>query len=145
MNAHTEAIVAKMTPLVSDPDTSVQGNAIGVLGRIGPPAKPALPELIKIMLDDQNHYAPSVARSIATIDPNEDIGPRLIELVERKHPNWYSAAFVLHQHVPADEARWVISKRYEAAENDSERNMAVQALNEIGVERDPVRGRILPP
>ena len=68
---------------------------------------------------------------MAEINPQEDIGPRLIELIEMKHQSWYEAAMELARRGPADVARKVISKRYEAAENDSERNMAVQALNQI--------------
>jgi len=131
-----EAAVARLTPLLRDPDSGVQGETIGVLGRFGPQAKGALPELKKIMLDDKDHWAAFSARSVALIEPSEDIGPRLIELIERKHRGWYTAAVELPQHVSAEVARKVISKRYEAAENDVERNMAVHALNRVGVEKE---------
>jgi hypothetical protein len=131
LDPFVDALVAKLTPLVHDPDSGVQGETIGLLGLFGPRARPALVPLKARMLDDKDPNAPWCARTVKQIDPSVDIGPRLIEFIERKHIAWFTAAVELPKHVSPEVARAVISKRYDAAENDGDRRMAVQALNHI--------------
>jgi HEAT repeat protein len=50
-----EVVVAALTRALSDPSPSVRGNAATALGNFGAAAKPAVPELVKL-LQDTNHY-----------------------------------------------------------------------------------------
>ena len=85
------------------------------------------------MNDDEAWEAPNAAVAIASIDPSVKIGPRLAEFVTNKHPNWYFAAFHLSKLVEPIEAHKILSKAYQNAEDDSERQALIQALNQISI------------
>ena len=131
MEQHADIAIAKLVPLLNDNSSSVVGEAMGALGSFGPAARSAIGTLNEMMADDGEWYAPDAARVITQIDPSANIVPRLIELIQREHPNWYSAACLLARHAPASDARKVLTDLYDRMETDGEREAVLQALNLI--------------
>lgn len=131
MQSHADAIVAAIIPLLDDMSSGVEGEALHLLEHFGTAARSAAGPLEQKMSDDREWWAPQAAVTLAAVNPMVDIGPRLIELVQRKHPNWYSAAFVLSKHVSPQQARTVLTELYESADNEGDRNALIQALNQI--------------
>jgi hypothetical protein len=126
-----DLVVARLVPMLEDTSTSVVGESIGALRSFGAAASAALPALNAIMADDMDWYAPSAAIAIAEIDPSAEVGPRLIELVKLRHPNWRHAASSLPRFVSAEVARQVLSDVYDKAETESDREATIRALNQI--------------
>jgi HEAT repeat protein len=131
MQPHAEQVVAALIPLIEDDNTSVKGETILTFRYFGATAAPAVSALRRHMDDDESSYAPLAARSIHRIDPSVDIGPRLIELVERKHRNWYSAACELPKHVEPERARAVLTRLYDSMEKESDRKAVIEAMTQI--------------
>lgn len=97
----TPETVAKVVPLISDPDPQVRGETIERLGALGSKASSAAPEIAKRIRDEGTHwtsYAPDVAvggkvwevaiASLIKIGPASQIAvPRLREMMhEEEHP-----------------------------------------------------------
>ena len=130
-------LVSELIHRLDDESSSVVGEAIGTLKSFGPDARAAIAPLTARMSDDNDWYAPAAAVAIGAIDPSVDVGPRLVELVQTKHPNWYQAAFHLSRHVNPEMARRVVTKVHEEATDDTERGMAIQVLNQIPAQHPP--------
>ena len=133
----TPLIVSALVPLLDDSSDLVLAEPIATLRSFGPAARVAVAPLRERMLDDDDFCASSAALAIGEIDPTVDIGPRLIELVEAKHSNWYSAAFFMSGYVEAERVRQVLTKIYDKTESASERKMVIQALNQIQPDSEP--------
>lgn len=131
MQPHADAVVMGLIPLLNDPSSGVAGETLFALETFGPSAEPARDALERHMADDRQWWAPQAALTLAAVDPSVDVGPRLIELVERKHPNWYRAAFALPKHVDPKRARSVLTELYDNVDTEGDRSAIVQALNQI--------------
>ncbi|PQO44836.1 hypothetical protein [Blastopirellula marina] len=59
------------------------------------------------MMGNDDAYAPQAAYTLAELVPTVDIAPRLLELIEQKHPRWESILHRLPNYLPADEAERV--------------------------------------
>ena len=57
------------------------------------------------MRDDFDPCTPQAAFALAELYPEEDIVPRLIELIEMKHQKWTEIVMRIPNYVPAEEAR----------------------------------------
>lgn len=77
----------------------------------------ALPKLHELMMDDDCEIASQAARMIHRIDPEVEIGPRLIELCKNKDRGnrWY-AVHDLRHHVDAKTATLVLTEMFEATD-----------------------------
>ncbi|MBA2113328.1 hypothetical protein [Bremerella alba] len=62
------------------------------------------------MMDDEDTFAPYAAYVLAELNPNVDIAPRLIEMIERKHSQWRSILHRLPNYMPEDEADALFEK-----------------------------------
>lgn len=69
-------------------------------------------ESIKLALTEKMHhdddpYAPLAGYTLATLHPEVNIAPRLLEMIEQKHSQWRYILHELPKYMPADEAkRW---------------------------------------
>ncbi len=131
MQRHAEAAANKLAALLEDSSTDVVGETLYALKSFGSASSPALGNLNHKMMNDEEWYAPGAALAVHAIDPSVDIGPRLIELITSEHPNWYTAAFHLPKHVPAERARQVLTALFERMKSEGDRNAVIQALNQI--------------
>jgi len=128
ITACAEAVVPKLAVLVDDSSDDIAITAIDTLRYFGAAGKPALEKLKRRMMDDEDWWAPEAAVTVAAIDPSVDVGARLIEMIESKHPNWVKATFLLPRFVSRERARQVLSEFYANAENDAERHAVIQSL-----------------
>ncbi|NND98429.1 MAG: hypothetical protein HKN47_14000 [Pirellulaceae bacterium] len=131
MTEHTDSVVAAIIPLLSDLDENAE--AIGTLEAFGSNARDAIGPLRSIMDDDNAWFAPAAAVAVARIDPTVEIGTRLAEFVSR-HPDWYTAAFHLGEHMESHQARRVLLKAYKEDKDELKRSGIIQALNQIQIE-----------
>jgi hypothetical protein len=115
-------------------DGAIGEEAYNVLREFGPEARVSLDVLREKMADDSNSHASLAAAAVAEIDPEADIGPRLIELIENEHPAWQLAVSLLADHVPPAEARRVLTALYDRLEQEGDRQTVINALNEISAE-----------
>jgi hypothetical protein len=120
-----------LIPLLDDTNTTVVVETIITLGSLGPAARPALERLQRRAADDEDFYAARAAMAVHEIDPSVNIGPRLVELVKQKHPDWLTIAFYLPRYVPADEAKELLTAMYDSSDNKSDRQRLVNALNQV--------------
>jgi HEAT repeat protein len=132
--AHSEKIVAGLVPLLDDSSSAVVGETVFALRCLGPSASPACDALARKMADDDDPLAAQAALALANIEPSADIAPRLMELIEKKHCDWYAAAFALPQHTSPEQARVFLTRLYERANEESEQSALIQALNQIQTE-----------
>jgi hypothetical protein len=129
---YADAITRGLVPLLDNRQPS-GAEAYYALRAYGPDARAALEVLREKMADDSNYYAAQAAEAVHAIDPTTDIGPRLIELIEKQHPDWQTAAAALGKHVPPAEARRVLTALYDRLENESDRQVVISSLNSIPV------------
>jgi hypothetical protein len=137
MKPYVEAAVDELVPRLGDTSSIVVGLTVHALGSFGPASRPALDELRRMMMNDEEWYASHAASAVAAIDPSIDIGPRLIELATAKRANWPQAACFLPKHLPPERARQVLTAFYESMESEGDRNTIIQILNEINRGSDP--------
>lgn len=137
LESHAPSIVSAVLPLLNSSSDRIAATSIGTLESFGPMARDAIPPLSEIMNDDSEWMAPAAAVAIAEIEPGSDVGPRLVELVKMKHPNWYHAAFHLPRFVEEGIARRVLNGAFEDAQSESDRKMATNALNQIPAKEKP--------
>lgn len=131
LKGHEAQVVMALIPRLDDSSSAVQGETIGALESFGPAAQPALAALQAKMADDQEWYAASAAEAIIAIDPDADITPRLVELVERQHADWYGTACLLARHAEPEVARRVLTKLYAEVKTEGERRSVINAMNQI--------------
>ena len=62
------------------------------------------------MMDDDDIYAAHSAYTLAKLDPEADIAPRLMEMVERRHSQWPYILHELPKYMPADDAEAFVAK-----------------------------------
>ena len=126
-----ETVVAALLPSLNDSSRLVVGDTIAALIHFGPVAQPALEALRATLANDEDFYAPVAAQAIIAIDPDADITPRLVELIERRHRNWTSATWLLARHAEPEVARRVLTKLYAEMKTEGERQSVIQAMNQI--------------
>jgi hypothetical protein len=131
--SHSSEVISAIGPLLGSEHERIVAVSVYALSSFGTASRDTLPELKTLMNDDEAWLAPDAAIAIARIDPRERqvVGSRLIGLVEMKHPNWYQAAFYLPKVADPELARSVLEDAYADAETDTEREMAVIALNQL--------------
>jgi hypothetical protein len=138
---HAPLITSSVVPLLASDSDRIVASSISTLQSFGPVAHEALPHLRKRMNDDSDYFAPVAATAISKIEPTAQIGSRLVDLIEMKHPYWYHAAFYLWRHVDVETAHRVLNDAYATAQNDEERDMATIALNQIPAKAEPADER----
>ena len=68
VESHAELVVPALTAALSDPDRGVPLHAASALGRIGPKAKAAVPELLRLM--KQPAHSAAASNAVFHIDPS---------------------------------------------------------------------------
>lgn len=73
------AAVAEVAPLLNDPESFVRGVAADSLGQMGPPAMPAVPQLVRLLNDEAGEEA---LDAIERLNPVQDqLGTALLEQI----------------------------------------------------------------
>ena len=126
-------VVSALIPMIDDENQPASVAAIRLLGKLGPSATGAMDALRARMVDNTHYSSPYAAHALATIDPNVDVGPWLIECIQERMPkrSWIAAAQVLGDHVGKAEAREILTEAYQQAENERERKSLLNVLNRI--------------
>lgn len=62
------------------------------------------------MMDDEDPFAPHAAYTLAELDPNADISPRLIEMIERNHSQRRAILHRLADYMPKEQADALFEK-----------------------------------
>ena len=68
-NGRLDLVVPALTRALRDPNPSVRGNSASALGQIGGAAKPAVPELLRLLQDTNNYPRLRSMEMLLKIDP----------------------------------------------------------------------------
>ncbi|MGE3808002.1 MAG: HEAT repeat domain-containing protein [Gemmataceae bacterium] len=131
-----EGIGAPAVPVLlkklNDVDREVRWSTISSLGRIGPPAKPAIPQLKKAFKDRSARVRIAAAEAAWNIDRDEAAIPILIEALSGEQSDAYSAAEALKKIGPPARASVPALIKTVGHKDDGVRNRAVEALGAMG-------------
>jgi hypothetical protein len=125
------ALLGNVVPLLNDPSMRIVGEAIRLLGLIGPPAADALVVLKQRAADDGDWYAPNAVMAIAAIDPSVNVGPRLTELLQMKHANWYQAAIAIPRYIDYETAKLALTNAYDRETDVTDREILLNLRNRL--------------
>lgn len=85
LHSSPSEVVSALIPVLSDPHEQNAFDAAVTLGSFGSDARPALPALNAKMRDPTSHFAAMAALSVHEIEPDQDIRPILINLLQSSH------------------------------------------------------------
>lgn len=109
--------------------------ALELLRDLGANTYPGALEVVTAIMEQDDHLLALDAALVAkTMDDSMDIGPRMIELVERRHLDWASAAMHLQHHVPPKQAYAFLRSQFVASNNDSDRDEIARVMSFIRLE-----------
>lgn len=91
----------------------------------------AIEKVKGIMENDDHPLAVEATITAVRLDPTIEIGPRLKQLVEIRHPQWSTAAESLHQHLPDEEVYEFLKSEYAQAKTENDKQTLVGALNKL--------------
>jgi len=124
--------IPKLISLLENPSSRTRTSAMWALGKNGRNAKDALPSLKAIMERDISHNSYCATMAVEEIDAAIDIGPRLRELfLHGNNIMRQNVAFRLPDHLPAKEAREILSAQYERETDNEVRESLAQAMNKV--------------
>ncbi|PQO44842.1 hypothetical protein [Blastopirellula marina] len=128
----TEKILAILNSLEQQQhNPRTVSDAFEVLRKFGPNSSAeAIQAMTDMMEDDQHPWAVKAAFSVQAMDPKLSIGPRLMELIEVRHPDWQAAAMDLSEYVPAQQAKDFLKAQYAEA-SPADQQIIIQAIGKI--------------
>ncbi len=134
----SEAVVEALIECLDDEDDVVQHHAVQGLAKQR--AKSALRALHRKLLDDDCKVAFNVATVITILDPDADIGPRLIELTKSKYrENRLGAIHELPNYVEASTAKKVLNEAFKESDpaDQEMRRLIADTVNRLVIVPEP--------
>jgi HEAT repeat protein len=132
LHSSPSEVVPALVPVLSDPHDPNAFEAALALGCFGSDAKPALPALKAKMRDPTSHVAAMAALSVHEIDPDEDIRPVLIDLLQSSHAKVRSQAVnELHRYFDSETIERMLIEMFARERDQSVRTAILDGLNSL--------------
>jgi len=129
--------IPSLIAALRDPSPRVRAEVIYAIGGFGRLAERALPDVEKIMEQEQGVDALWATRAAKEIDASKDIRPRLRELLRAGEADVRrNVAQLVPDNFPRDEARQLLIEEYERDTDGDTREILAQAMNKVG---EPIR------
>lgn len=109
-----------------------QVRVLAALQEAGTNSSTSAVEMVTQVINDNEHpLAVQATLTVTEMDPTIEIGPRLKQLVEIRHPQWSTAAESLHHHLPDEEVYEFLKREYAQAKTENDKQTLVRALNKL--------------